>query len=185
MKSFSKYLLLPVLAMTWLAAAPLPAAAKDVAKVNWKTPPKLTLRGLGEVKIGMTLKQVKALFTDVQVLDSGGGTECFIVEPEGVREGVFFMITDGHVSRIDIETSYYASLSGAKVGQTEKQVIKMYKGKLKVTPHHYDDKGHYLTYVPTDKKDKNYRMVFETDGSKVTMFRTGNLPEVEFVEGCL
>jgi hypothetical protein len=185
MKELSRHLLLPVLAMTWLAAAPFPAAAKDVAKVDWKTPPKLTLRGLGEVKVGMTPKEVKALFSKVKELDAGGGTECYYLEPQGVPQGVSFMITDGRVSRIDITSSRYTSLSGATVGQGEKQVSKLYKGKLEVTPHHYDENGHYLTYVPTDKKDKNYRMVFETDGSKVTMFRTGKLPEVEFVEGCL
>ena len=42
----------------------------------------------------------------------------------------------------------------------------------------------YLTYVPKDKSDRNYRVVFETDGKRVLGFRAGKLPEVEFVEGC-
>lgn len=132
----------------------------------------------------MTLKEIKTLFPKVAVLDAGGGEACFYAEPQGVPQGVAFMVTAGRVSRIDITSSHYQSLSGARIGQTEQQVIKTYANKLKVTPHHYDEKGHYLTFVPQDKKDKNYRMVFETDGSKVTEFRAGKLPEVEFVEGC-
>lgn len=183
MKSFSKYLLLPVLVVTWLVATSFPAAT--TGEVNWNTPPKLSLKGLGQVKVGMTLKQVKSLFTDVKVINYGDGDECFYIEPRSVPSGISFMITDSHVSRIDITSSNYASLSGAKVGQTEKQVINLYAGKLEVTPHHYDERGHYLTFIPKDREDKDYRMVFETDGKKVTQFRAGKLPEVEFVEGCL
>ena len=95
------------------------------------------------------------------------------------------MITEGRVSRIDITSSNYSSLSGAKIGQTEQQVIKLYANQLKITRHHYDENGHYLTFVPKDKRDKTYRMVFETNGRSITEFRAGKRPEVEAVEGCL
>jgi hypothetical protein len=38
--------------------------------------------------------------------------------------------------------------------------------------------------MPKDATDRNFRIVFETDGKKVTRWRAGLLPQVEFVEGC-
>jgi hypothetical protein len=43
----------------------------------------------------------------------------------------------------------------------------------------------HLTFVPKDVADKNYRIIFETTFDRVREFRSGKLPEVEFIEGCL
>ena len=43
----------------------------------------------------------------------------------------------------------------------------------------------HLTFVPKDAADKNYRIIFETTFDRVREFRSGKLPEVEFLEGCL
>ncbi|WP_255327297.1 hypothetical protein [Synechocystis sp. PCC 7509] len=40
-----------------------------------------------------------------------------------------------------------------------------------------------MTFIPKDKSDRFYRLVFETDGKRVLSFRAGKLPEVEYVEG--
>ena len=184
MQALAKPLWPCVFACLWLMTPPL-ASAAETGKVNWNTPPKLTIKALGQVKIGMTVKQVQALFPKVSVLDAGGGQACYFLQPQGVPKGVALMITEGRVSRIDITSSNYSSLSGAKIGQTEQQVIKLYANQLKITRHHYDENGHYLTFVPKDKRDKAYRMVFETNGRSITEFRAGKLPEVEAVEGCL
>jgi hypothetical protein len=44
--------------------------------------------------------------------------------------------------------------------------------------------GHYLTLMPKDVADKNYRVVFEALNDRVTQFRSGQVPEVEYMEGC-
>jgi hypothetical protein len=38
--------------------------------------------------------------------------------------------------------------------------------------------------VKGDSASAGKEIVFETDGKRVTMFRAGRLPEVEWVEGC-
>jgi hypothetical protein len=76
------------------------------------------------------------------------------------------------------------TLAGAKIGDTEQQIKSLYPGQIKVTPHEYVRGGHYLTFVPTDAQDKQYRVVFETDGKRVKNFRAGQIPEVEAIEGC-
>ena len=45
----------------------------------------------------------------------------------------------------------------------------------------FDMLNHYLK--PSDPA-LPYRLVFETDGERVTRYRAGRLPEVEWVEGC-
>ena len=74
--------------------------------------------------------------------------------------------------------------SGAGNGDSEAQVQARYENRLQVSPHKYLPGGHYLTLVPSDAADLDYRVVFETDGSTVTGFHAGKLPEVELVEGC-
>src|ERR687886_480873 len=61
-------------------------------------------------------------------------------------------------------------------------------GQIKATPHPYvsrpPENGKYLTFVPKDAADKNYRIIFETSKNRVDRFRSGKLPEVEYIEGC-
>jgi hypothetical protein len=95
------------------------------------------------------------------------------------------MVTDGRISRVDIwRDSRVTTFSGAGIGDTEARIKALYPGKIQVSPHKYVRGGHYLTFVPKDRSDSNYRLVFETDGNRVTQYRAGKLPEVEFVEGC-
>lgn len=95
------------------------------------------------------------------------------------------MITGGRVARIDVwQNRQITTLSGAKIGDSEARIKALYPGQIQVSLHQYVRGGHYLTFVPRDKSDRNYRVVFETDGKTVTRFRAGKLPEVEYVEGC-
>lgn len=94
------------------------------------------------------------------------------------------MVTKGRIARVDVSgDSQITTKSGARVGDAEARIKALYPGQIQVTPHKYTD-GHYLTFVPKDRKDSRYRVVFETDGKRVTEFRAGQLPEVEYVEGC-
>ncbi len=93
-------------------------------------------------------------------------------------------VTNGRIARVSVwQSRQITTLSGAKIGDSEARIRSLYPG-IQVTPHTYVRQGHYLTFVPKDAGDRNYRVVFETDGQKVTRFHAGKLPEVEFVEGC-
>jgi hypothetical protein len=94
------------------------------------------------------------------------------------------MVTKGRISRIDVfKNSRVATVKGARVGDTEARIKSLYPGQIQVTRHKYTN-GHYLIFVPKDQADKNFRLVFETDGDRVTQFRSGKMPEVQWVEGC-
>jgi hypothetical protein len=152
---------------------------------------KLTINGIGSIRVGMTLKEANRAEVGIN-LDVPGddynnidkAVSCYYAEPQGEPKGLSFMISNGRIARVEVRKGAITTLSGAKIGDTEARIKALYPGQIKVTPHKYTRGGHYLTYVPKDKSDRSYRVVFETDGKRVTTFRAGKLPEVEYVEGC-
>jgi len=147
---------------------------------------KLALRAIGPIRIGMTIEEAEqALQGPLARAETAEGEDCYYVEPQQGPHGVSFMIIGGRIARIDISEPGITTLSGARVGDSEKHVLSLYPGRLEVTGHTYNETGHYLTFTPKDPADSNYRLIFETDGNVVTRFRAGRLPEVDLVEGCL
>ena len=87
------------------------------------------------------------------------------------------------MARVDVTKPGVRTREGAQVGDPEAAVLKLYEGRVAVTPHKYSGpQGHYLTV--TTPGDSLHRIVFETDGATVQNYRVGRLPEVEWVEGC-
>ena len=94
------------------------------------------------------------------------------------------MVRNGKIARVNISNQRITTVSGAKIGDTEEKIYSLYPGQIQVTTS-LSGRGHILTFVPTSAQDKNYRLVFETSKGSVRFFRSGQLPEVEFIEGCL
>ena len=92
--------------------------------------------------------------------------------------GLLVMLVDGKVVRLDVIEAGLATAAGAKVGDTEQRVRELYPD-LRVEPHKYTD-GHYLVV----DSNPGRRLVFETDGARVTRYRAGAVPQVDWVEGC-
>jgi hypothetical protein len=93
------------------------------------------------------------------------------------------MIVGGRLVRIDVRDSTVATSQGARIGDSESTVGRLYGSeRVMSTPHAYTD-GHYLTVAPRGVGDDR-RLVFETDGRTVTEYRAGLLPMVGWVEGC-
>lgn len=143
----------------------------------------LTEDGLGQVQIGMPLSEA----VNMGLLSENPNLkpECDYVFPAvgaGIPEGVSVMIVRGKLARIDVDTGAVTTEEGAKIGDTEGQLRELYEG-VEVTPHKYIEKGHYFT-VRGDSASAGKAIIFETDGQKVTMFRSGRFPEVGWVEAC-
>ena len=87
------------------------------------------------------------------------------------------------VERVDVTQPGVRTAEGAGVGDTETRVLELYRGNVLVQPHKYTGpKGHYL--VVTNARDTLHRIIFETDGQRVTRYRAGRRPAVELVEQC-
>jgi len=140
----------------------------------------VTPAGIGNIKAGMTLQEVK-------VATSNGITipatldECAYIRPTNAPKGVSLMVEKGTVSRVDITQGTVATTKGARIGDSEDRIKSLYPGQVKVMPHKYTD-GHYLVVTPAGGGEN--RIVFETDGEKVLRYRSGREPAVEYVEGC-
>ncbi|MDZ8224748.1 hypothetical protein [Nostoc sp. ChiVER01] len=145
---------------------------------------KLSINGVGQVRVGMTVSQA-AKAAGTKLVGDTPNKNCYYVKPQNEPKNLLFMVTKGRISRVDVrQNTQITTLKGAKIGDTEAQIKSFYPGQIKVTPHKYVQGGHYLTFIPKDRANQNYRVIFETDGKRVTQFRSGKLPEVEFVEGC-
>jgi hypothetical protein len=144
----------------------------------------LTEDGLGQLQIGMTLTEA----VNMGLLNERPDMKpsCDFVYPAvgtGIPIDVGVMIVKGKVARIDIDTGSVTTEDGVKIGDTEDRVKSIYGDELHVQPHKYIEGGHYMI-VKGDSASAGKEIVFETDGKRVTMFRAGRLPEVEWVEGC-
>lgn len=148
---------------------------------------KVGLRSIGRIQYGMTIPEAeKTLGVTLKPIDQQPDPACFFVQPEHGPEGISFLVIHDRIKRVDIHAHGIPTLSGIQVGDTENAVIKRYAGKIVIEPHPYEaeNNGHYLIFVPKEKQDEAYRLIFETSRGKVTSFRAGVLPEVEWIEGC-
>ena len=152
---------------------------------------KLAINGIGPIRVGMTIDEASKA-GGIRLIRSGsGGIDeylCSYVQPKGEPKGISFMVTKGRIARVDISSKRITTISGARIGDNENRILSLYPGQIKATPHPYvsrpPDNGKYLTFVPKDGADKNYRIIFETSKNRVDRFRSGKLPEVEYIEGC-
>jgi hypothetical protein len=152
--------------------APTPAPAPPPKVGDWEVTP----TGIGSIKTGMSIEEAQVILHNDLVVPANL-SECAFLKTKSGPKGVLFMVEQRHISRVDVTAGSTATSAGARVGDTEDKIKSLYSG-IAVTPHKYTD-GHYLTYSGNGGK-----IVFETDGSKVTRYRSGTTPAVDYVEGC-
>lgn len=154
------------------------------AQATLTTQSRVYINSIGPIRVGMTVREASRAIGRPLIPDREQNEECFYVTPKGGPEGVHFMVTDGRIARIDISSREFATVRDARIGDTEAYIKRLYPGQVRVSQHPYDERGHYLTVIPRDYKDRNYRIIFETDGRRVTGYRVGNLADVALIEGC-
>jgi hypothetical protein len=140
----------------------------------------VTENGIGPIHAGMTVAQANAAIGGGFAAPKSGTSGCKYAVLTKAPRGLWVMLQDGRVARVEVRSGSIATSTGAHIGDSESRIKTLYPG-VAVTPHKYVAGGHYLTVTGSDPAN---RIVFETDGSKVTTFRSGRTPEVENVEGC-
>ncbi|MCA9644842.1 MAG: hypothetical protein KC492_29340 [Myxococcales bacterium] len=105
---------------------------------------------------------------------------CYVVYRKGdSRPKLLLMMSNDELVRYDVYEATIRTTAGIGVGSSESDVKAAYGENVQVKPHFYTD-GHYLVASGPD----GVKLLFETDGSKVTAFRSGREPHVNYVEGC-
>ena len=170
-----------------VAAKTPPPAAADSGRPS--TPPAstgawtVTPSGIGEVTVGMSVEDLRREAGDV-TLPAGGATECIYVRPSKASPGVSVMLASGRVARVDVDSAGVQSDGGVAVGDSASKVEAAYAGRVSTLPHKYVAGGQYLTVRAASPADTTLRIVFESEGGRITRFRSGRVPEVQFVERC-
>ncbi|HSD16202.1 MAG TPA: lectin [Thermomonas sp.] len=186
------------------AAAPIEAAATPATPGDAPAPPKgntggslrvdapaegtITFKGFGPANFGATAEEVRMAWGgdlgDARPSEPGG---CYYLIPQPVGADGYrtaFMIEGDKFARIDVRRDDVAAPGGGKVGMTRAQVAALYT-RIEEQPHKYTH-GQYLRVK--DAAGGNGVLVFEADGkgddARVTAWRIGVPPQVDYVEGC-
>jgi len=158
------------------SAVPSPPPAVQTRAREWEVTP----AGLGSLKAGMSLDEANIIMhNDLQIPSKL--EECDFIKTKSGPKGIMIMVEKGEISRVDITSGAVATVEGARIGDTEDRIKSLYPGQVTVQPHKYTS-GHYLVVAPKGGGDN--RIIFETDGKRVTRYRSGRMPAVQYVEGC-
>ncbi|MEO5842777.1 MAG: hypothetical protein ABIQ73_16900 [Acidimicrobiales bacterium] len=139
----------------------------------------VTTAGIGPLTFGMTVALAQPAIGTRLLTESGRAPsgECYYVKPERGPAGLFMMVSKSTIERIDIKSGNVKTRSGLGVGTTLDQLKTALKEQLQIN-------GNTAVFVPTSANDANYRVIFETDGTTVTSYRSGKVPEVTNAVGC-
>jgi hypothetical protein len=145
---------------------------------------KIDFDGFGTVKIGMTIKQAEKAGQIKLVPLQNNQTKkkgCLYVKPLWFH-GIKFMITNGHISRIDVHDNLYTKTVDSVGIDFPTSMLKSQYGKY---AHTSFDKPKHKQYIEViSPKLKNHRIIFEANYLGVDRFRVGKLPEVKYKNGC-
>jgi len=123
---------------------------------------------LGPLTLGMTLAEIKkAARQDFEL----------------VFYDLEFMIRQKRDAPPEKSECEYAipAIESLGIGLIERDIFKVFDGRVIKKPHAYVDDGFYLII----EKGDGTALVFETEEDKVTTYRSGKIPDVEAIEGCL
>jgi hypothetical protein len=154
----------------------------------------LTIDGVGNVRIGMTLRESgRTIGARISVPKDGGSDdpqECsYARRADGRDANISYMMHRNRIVRIDIgptergqSVAAVRTAEGIGLGSSEKQLRQAYGRRVRVEPHPYGDANdHY--YVLKDAGGRR-GIIFETWDGRVSQFRVGRYPEVRWIEGC-
>lgn len=142
---------------------------------------RLSLMGIGPARIGMTAAEMRAAVAG-RWRSEEAPEGCYYMSPE--VQGLGFMMLKGRLGRVDVHGGPWRSVSGARIGSTEREIEGLYGPMLRVEKHKYEPAGKYMIVVPGEEKHRGMEMLFETDGRVVKRFRAGTAEAVALVEGC-
>jgi len=152
------------------------------------TQSRLSINGLGSVKINMTVAEASGVAgTPIVPFKPNPNPVCSYYKPANGPEGVTFMVTSGRIATVEIETNKIVTNYGAKIGDSESLIKSLYPGgQIQTARLANSEQGKSWIVQPSNFAEKNLRLVFvSTNGKTVTRMMAGKVPEVNYIEGCL
>lgn len=138
--------------------------------------------GLDNVTFGMTVEGAqRAAGTRFTPITPRG--DCFLATPDSAPTGITFWIVGSTLERVDVNTPAITTRSGAGLGDSETRIFELFGERIHTQPLP-DGSGNLLAYIPKDTPDRQFRVMFQTDGERVIRLWSGRLPWVEWMTGC-
>lgn len=172
-------------ASTPVADAPQPAPPLSDTAAPAGPVSQASFLGYGDMKLGSTVEEARAAWGGELNGAPTEGTSCHYLWPKWItRPADFaFMMEEGRFVRYDVGTDKETAPGGGKVGMSADELQKLYGGALKSAPHKYTQGGQYLSIDASGVAPT--RLVFEADAAgRITSWRVGLPPQVDYVEGC-
>lgn len=145
---------------------------------------RVTISGIGPLRAGVSVTEASSLLgAALAVQDDSDPTACGYLLWPGGPAGVSVMVDSQRIARVEVRSGTTATLEGARIGDSDQRIRRLYAGRVTASPHKYTA-GQYLTVAPASPADSAFRLIFETEEGRVTRYRSGRLPQVEWVEGC-
>jgi hypothetical protein len=173
---------------------PVPGATASVsADSNLGSPPfdpnniaswRISPRGYGPLVAGLTVAAADSIVPGTIVLPPGAEPACDFARWSDAPDGVLIMVENGVIARIDVTERGVVTGEGIGVGDSPARIDSVYGPRVRISPHKYVDGSHYRIIMSGLPGDTVSRIVFETDSTRVTRFRSGRFPAVEYVESC-
>jgi hypothetical protein len=151
-----------------VAATPAPANASTSLRAD----------GVGAIRFGMTLEQAQQAAGSKAALPEPFDPACSMVRFASLPK-LRFMVENDVVTRADAEPGIENAV-GVPFGATLAQIRAKHPA-AEVTPHKYDESGHYVSFPGADGRSA---IILEVTGDKVTKMRAGLQPAVAYVETC-
>ena len=143
------------------------------------------INGYGHLRFGMTADEARKAWAGDLSGKPGPGEICYYLTLKSVKtpREFGFMIESDKFVRYDVGNDKETAPGGGKRGMSVDQIRQFYAGRLTETPHKYVKGGSYLRIKTNDESGSV--LLFETDADgKVTAWRVGQAPQVDYVEGC-
>lgn len=141
------------------------------------------LDGYGDLRFGMSDAEARKAWNGELQGDVVKPDNCAYLRPAGTAAGPFLMFEQGRLVRYDVHGANTTAPGGGRVGLSADDIRRLYVGRVEEQRHHYVQGGKYLRVV--DPAAKGIVVLFEVDEhGRVTTWRVGRTPQVDYVEGC-
>jgi hypothetical protein len=160
-------------------------SAAAAAQTQPPSPWTVSDSGAAVLRIGMTRDELARDLPGALPARASADSGCAYLDIRGIPAGIRTMWVAGTLARIEILSPELPTDRGARVGDSKARIDSLYGSRAATMPAKYDPNGSYIVVRPASTADSSRRIVFETDSTgRVTRYRAGREPEVEWVEGC-
>lgn len=141
------------------------------------------LDGFGAVDLGASLDDVRGRF-GAPLQGEVPNDECHYIRPQKESaEGPFLMIEGNRLVRYDVRGPAIVAPGGGRVGMSLGELQQLYPERADLGPDKYDPQAQHLRVRPAQEGHGIIDFALGADG-KVSAWRVGLPPQVDYVEGC-